>query len=67
MAYNISDEATCEREIGGLAKFLKAFDGYKGIIITRDLEKSITVEGKEIQAIPVYNWLISGDLSTLQP
>ena len=58
VAYNINDETTYEREIGGLVKFLNTFHEYKGVIITRDYEKNIVVDGKEIQAIPVWKWLL---------
>ena len=58
VAYNLNDETTYEREVGGLLKFLKAFPGYKGCIITRDYEKRITIEDKEIEVIPVWKWLL---------
>lgn len=58
VAYNLNDETTYEREVGGLLKFLKAFPGYKGCIITRDYEKKITIEDEEIEVIPVWKWLL---------
>lgn len=58
VAYNLNDETTYEREVGGLLKFLKAFPGYKGCIITRDYEKRITIENEEIEVIPVWKWLL---------
>lgn len=58
VAYNLNDETTYEREVGGLLKFLKAFPGYKGCIITRDYEKRITIEDEEIEVIPVWKWLL---------
>lgn len=58
VAYNLNDETTYEREVGGLLKFLKAFPGYKGCIITRDYEKRITIEDEEIEVIPVWEWLL---------
>lgn len=57
-AYNLNDETTYEREVGGLLKFLKAFPEYKGCIITRDYEKRITIEDEEIEVIPVWKWLL---------
>lgn len=59
VAYSINDEATYEREIGGIVKFLNSFQEYNGIVITRDYEKNITVDGKEIQAIPVWKWMLN--------
>lgn len=58
VAYNVNDETTYEREIGGLVKFINAFPEYRGIIITRDYEKNIFADGKEIPAIPVWKWLL---------
>lgn len=58
VAYNLNDETTYEREVGGLLKFLKAFPEYKGCIITRDYEKRITIEDEEIEVIPVWKWLL---------
>lgn len=58
VAYNLLDEATYEREVGGLLKFMKAFPDYQGYIITRDYEKDIEVEGRHIQIVPVWKWLL---------
>ena len=58
VAYNLNDETTYEREVGGLLKFLKAFPEYKGCIITRDYEKRITIEDEKIEVIPVWKWLL---------
>lgn len=41
VSYNLNDDATFEREVGGMKKFLKAFPDYKGYIIMRDEEKDI--------------------------
>lgn len=45
VSYNLNDEATYEREVGGLIKFLKAFPGYHGYIITRDYQTPIKADG----------------------
>ena len=58
VAYNLNDDTTYEREVGGLLKFLKAFPEYKGCIITHDYEKKITIEDVEIEVIPVWKWLL---------
>lgn len=59
VSYNLNDEATSEREIGGLCKFLKAFPDYQGYIITRDSETEIKTEDKKIKVFPVWKWLLS--------
>lgn len=58
VSYNLNDDATYEREIGGMKKFLKAFPNYQGYVITRDEEKEITISDKTIQVIPVWKWLL---------
>ena len=57
VSYRIDDIDTYEREVGGLIKFLKAFKQYKGLIITWDTERQITVDGITVEVIPVWKWL----------
>lgn len=59
VAYTLSDDSTYDREVGGLRKFLKAFPDYQGMIITRDHEDSIEVDGKPIAVVPVCQWLLT--------
>ena len=58
VSYNLNDEATYEREVGGLIKFLKAFPGYHGYIITRDYETQIEADGYTIEVVPIWKWLL---------
>ena len=58
VSYNLNDEATYEREVGGLIKFLKAFPGYHGYIITRDYQTQIMVDGYTIEVVPIWKWLL---------
>lgn len=58
VAYGIDDIDTYEREVGGLARFLKVFRQYKGIIVTWDTERQITHEGISIEVVPVWKWLL---------
>ena len=57
VSYRIDDIDTYEREVGGLIKFLKAFKQYKGLIITWDTERQITVDGITVEVIPIWKWL----------
>ena len=59
VAYNLNDEATYEREVGGLQKFLSAFPDYHGYIVTRDYETTITAGDNVIKVIPVWKWLLT--------
>lgn len=56
--YTLSNDATYEREIGALAKFLKVFPGYRGYVITRDEERNIDIDGHTIKVMPVWKWLL---------
>ena len=58
VSYNLNDEATYEREVGGLIKFLKAFPGYHGYIITRDYQPPIKADGYTIEVVPIWKWLL---------
>lgn len=49
---------TYEREAGGLASFISSHPDYTGIIITYDSEKEIIFNGRKIQVIPVWKWLV---------
>ena len=61
VSYNIDDAVTYEREVGGLVKFLKAYDQYSGIIITWDTESEIVVDDITINVVPVWKWLCATD------
>jgi len=58
VSYNLSDDATYEREVGGLLKFLKAFPDYRGYIITRDYHTQIEESGHTIEVVPIWQWLL---------
>lgn len=59
VAYRLDDEATYEREIGSLRKFLKTFPDYQGYVITRDEEMEIEMEGNTLHVVPVWKWLLT--------
>lgn len=61
VSYNIDDAVTYEREVGGLVKFLKAYNQYRGIIITWDTESEIVVDDITINVVPVWKWLCATD------
>lgn len=58
VTYNLNDIDTYDREVGGLMKFLKTHSEYQGCIITRDYETEIDIDGKAIQVVPVWKWLL---------
>ena len=58
VTYSLDDEATYEREVGGLQKFLKAFPDYHGYIITRDSQTQIVAGDHTIEVLPIWKWLL---------
>lgn len=58
VSFSLHDTATRDREVGSLLTFLKANDGYEGLIVTRDSEESINVENHCISVVPVWKWLL---------
>lgn len=58
VSYKIDDLDTYEREVRGLAKFLKAFKQYHGLIVTWDTERQINEDGLSIDVVPVWKWLL---------
>lgn len=61
----MTDESTYEREIGGLKKSLRSFPDYNGLVITRNDEAGIKVDGKNISVVPVWKWLINSQVYIL--
>ncbi len=58
VSYSMEDAATRERELGALAKFLKANPEYDGWVITRDHEEEVDLNGKRVHVLPVWKWLL---------
>lgn len=58
VSYSIDDSNTYEREVGGMAKFLKAYKQYRGMVVTWDTEQQITEDGITINVVPVWKWLL---------
>lgn len=56
VSYDISKSR--EREVSGILESMEKFDAKKGIIITQDYDSKEKVDGKEIQFIPLWKWLL---------
>ncbi len=52
------DEKNREREINGIMSAMKFFKLKKGLIITKDQEEEISIEGKKITVKPIWKWLL---------
>ena len=57
VCYDFNDENQ-EREINGLIKSLNNFKLDEGIILTFNQEDTFEIEGKKINVLPVWKWMI---------
>ena len=57
VCYNMNDVETSKREVNALLQLSKHLEIKKTLIITRDEEKIITINGIVIEIIPVWKWL----------
>jgi len=55
----ISKAETYDREVGTFEKFLAANLDYKGVLITIETEKTISVKSGKITVLPVWKWLLA--------
>jgi len=56
---DITSVDTHQREVKALLKALEAFHLKTGIILTGDREESENIDGKRIQIMPLWKWLIT--------
>ncbi len=59
VAWNIKEKVTRRREEGSLIYAMNELNMNAGIILTEDEEQSVEKEGKTIQYIPLWKWLLS--------
>ena len=57
MSYNL--KTSREREVNDLVEAMKKFNVEKGLIITQDYEVKETIEGNEIEFVPLWKWLLT--------
>ncbi len=59
VCYNLDNaDGTLDREMKALAKISDVLECRRLVIITRDTERMLEVEGKTIEVIPVWKWLL---------
>ncbi len=61
VSYDISSEKTQKREIKALLKASEETGCNNLMLLTLSDEDTIEVEGKTIEVMPVYRWLLTGD------
>ncbi|MGD9777967.1 ATP-binding protein [Methanosarcina mazei] len=59
---DLSDPETKEREVNGLLAGMKNFRMKEGTIITSDVFDEEVVNGKRIRYVPLWYWLLEGDI-----
>ena len=57
VSYNL--KTSREREVNGLVEAMEKFNVKKGLIITQDYEAKETIEGNEIEFVPLWKWLLT--------
>ncbi|MDR0682063.1 MAG: ATP-binding protein, partial [Dysgonamonadaceae bacterium] len=58
--YNLNNnDGAFDREVDALLKLLNVLECRKLMIITRDSEQILEIDGKTIEVVPVWKWLLS--------
>ena len=58
VCYSLSDAETVERETKALVSLSKVLPCKELLIITRNEERNIETDGKQIRAVPIWRWLL---------
>ena len=58
VSYSLSDAETFEREINALIKMSSVLPCRRLLVITRDEEDILNIDGKTIEVIPIWKWLL---------
>lgn len=59
VCYDINDAGTRNREIKGLVEALAFFDCPLGYLLTRESEETVARDGRTIQILPLWKWLLT--------
>lgn len=60
VCYNLDNsDGTFDREVKALLKISGVLECKKLLIITRDMERALEMDGKVIEVIPVWKWLLN--------
>ena len=61
VSYSMTDMDTEKRETGALLKFSRFMPAQRLTIITHDEERTIEIDGKTIEVIPAWKWLLEDE------
>jgi predicted AAA+ superfamily ATPase len=56
---SLTSDETFQREVKALLKALNAFNLNEGMILTDDLERTESIDGKTISMVPMWKWLVT--------
>jgi len=57
------DDTNKERELNGLLEAMKTFHLKKGLLLTQDQDEEIIENGKKIEVLPVWKWILRNSFS----
>ncbi|MCF8108135.1 MAG: ATP-binding protein [Desulfohalobiaceae bacterium] len=59
ISYDITHPETRKRELNGLVQALHYFGCEQGVLLTREQEETVTQDGKTINILPLWKWLLT--------
>jgi len=59
VSYQINDQKTRDREIRALLEGMEYFNLQESYLVTSDVEETVNIQGKKIQIIPMWKWLLT--------
>jgi len=62
VCYDLEDDSTCRREVKALVEAMKELKLNKGLILSSDQQGEIVTEQGVIKVVPVWAWLLGGEL-----
>lgn len=60
---SLSNPTTRKREVQGLLDAMHEVEGSTGLVVTEDEKETISLDGKTVSVVPVYEWLLLGILN----
>lgn len=58
VSYSLDGDETRERKVGALLRFMQAYPGWRGVIVTCNEDGEIEREGHHVAVVPVWRWLL---------
>ena len=61
MCYSLSDPIVRKRELAGLIEAMESYNLKEGLIITREEQEEIKIDGIGIRVVPIAAWLLTSE------